>query len=190
MTTNLDTNAAFRIIDANTNRSLEGLRVVEDYARFALNDKHLATCYKELRHELVSVLAQLPPLNLIAARHTPGDVGTQITAPDEYARENPLDVAIASQKRIEQAFRCIEEYAKTLVPEVSPSLEQLRYRVYTLGKAITTTSSSRSRLGDKHLYVLIDGCHSSAAFEQLARQISRARVARSHTWQQHLVHNE
>ena len=174
MTTNPDANAAFRIIDANVNRSLEGLRVVEDFARFALNDKHLATQYKELRHELVSVLATMSQLVLTAARHTPGDVGTQIEAPDEYARESAFKVAIASQKRIEQAFRCIEEYTKIVVPEVAAPLEQLRYRVYTLGKAITTTSSSQSRLGDKRIYVLIDGGSSLTAFEALVRQLTEA----------------
>ncbi len=176
MTTNLDANAAFRILDANTNRSLEGLRVVEDFARFALNDQHLATQYKELRHKLVSVLAQVPQLALTAARHTPGDVGTQISAPDEYTRDNTFSVAIASQKRTEQAFRCIEEYAKTVVPDVSPSLEQLRYRAYTLGKALVTTFSSRSCLRDKHLYVLIDGGSSLTDFEPLARQLTDARA--------------
>ena len=174
MATNSDTNAAFRIIDANTNRSLEGLRVVEDFARFALNDKYLATQYKGLRHELASVLAQLPQLPLIAARHTPGDVGTQITAPDEYARENALGVALASQKRIEQALRCIEEYAKTIVPELATHVEQLRYRIYTLGKAIVATAASRAYLADKTLYVLIDGGRSIEAFEQLARQLTEA----------------
>ena len=120
MTTNSDIHTAFRIIDANANRCQEGLRVVEDFARFSLNDKHLATHYKGLRHETASLLASFPPLSLAGARHTPGDVGTQIDAPDEYLRPSALGVAIASQKRAEQAMRCIEEYTKTVAPAAAP----------------------------------------------------------------------
>ena len=176
MTTNSDANAAFRIIDANTNRSLEGLRVIEDFARFGLNDKHLATQYKGLRHDLVSMLAPLPQQALTAARHTPGDVGTQIEASDEYARDSPVSVAIASQKRVEQALRCLEEYAKTVVPEVASSVEQLRYRVYTLGKAIIVTAASRAYLEKKRLCVLVDGGHSLAGIGQLAQELTEAGV--------------
>jgi thiamine-phosphate pyrophosphorylase len=176
MTTNSDANAAFRIIDANTNRSLEGLRVVEDFARFGLNDKHLATQYKGLRHELASLLAQLPQLALTAARHTPGDVGTQIEAPDEYARETTLSVAIASQKRVEQALRCIEEYAKSVNSAVALSAERLRYRVYTLGKAIAVTASARAELDEKRLYILLDGGRSFEVFQWLVQGLTEAGV--------------
>lgn len=176
MPTNSDAHAAFRIVDANANRALEGLRVVEDYARFALNDKHLATQYKGLRHDLASVLATLPPQALSSARHTPGDVGTQIEAPDEYIRDAVIQVAIASQKRVEQALRCIEEYTKTILPGAASRVEQLRYRAYTLGKAIEVTSASQERLNGKRIYVLIDGGRSLEAFEQRARQLTEAGV--------------
>ncbi|MBC8355469.1 MAG: thiamine phosphate synthase [Planctomycetes bacterium] len=176
MTTNSIANSALRIIDANTNRSLEGLRVVEDFVRFCLNDKHLATQYKEIRHSLVAVLAQLPQQDLAAARHTPGDVGTQIEASDEYTRESASSVAIASQKRVEQALRCIEEYSKTIEPNIAPTVEQLRYRVYTIGKAIAMTVASLGRLENKCLYMLIDGGRSPEAFERLARQLTVAGV--------------
>lgn len=176
MTTQSDATAAFRIIDANTNRALEGLRVIEDFARFGLNDKHLATQYKGLRHEVVAVLAQMPQRALTAARHTPGDVGTQIEAADEYVRKNLLGVAIASQKRVEQALRCIEEYAKTVAPDGAPVVEQLRYRAYTLGKAIATTAASRIQLDRKCLYVLVDGGSSLEGLKRLAVELTGAGV--------------
>ena len=40
-----------RVMDANGNRSAEGLRVVEEFARFVLSDSHLAGRCKQLRHE-------------------------------------------------------------------------------------------------------------------------------------------
>ena len=41
-----------RILDASANRAREGLRVVEDYARFVLDDPGLTRRIKEVRHRL------------------------------------------------------------------------------------------------------------------------------------------
>ena len=49
-----------RIIDAAANRAREGLRVVEDYVRFALDDRHLTEQLKRLRHNLAAALGRLP----------------------------------------------------------------------------------------------------------------------------------
>ena len=48
--------ASLRILDANANRAREALRVIEDYARFALDDDSLCQQLKDLRHELVGKL--------------------------------------------------------------------------------------------------------------------------------------
>ena len=48
------TGAALRILDANLNRAREALRVLEDYARFALDDAQISASVKALRHELAS----------------------------------------------------------------------------------------------------------------------------------------
>src|SRR5436309_1133874 len=48
-----------RILDASANRAREGLRVVEDYARFALNDPGLTRRLKEVRHRLAEALSGL-----------------------------------------------------------------------------------------------------------------------------------
>ncbi len=47
-------NGVLRILDANLNRAREALRVVEDYARFVLNDDALCGELKQLRHDLVA----------------------------------------------------------------------------------------------------------------------------------------
>ncbi|MFQ5925353.1 MAG: thiamine phosphate synthase, partial [Dehalococcoidia bacterium] len=41
-----------RLIDANLNRISEGLRLLEDVARFLVNDAALSEQLKSLRHEL------------------------------------------------------------------------------------------------------------------------------------------
>lgn len=169
-------NGVLRILDANANRASEGLRVVEEYVRFGLDDGHLTRLCKQLRHDLAATLQSLAASDLCAARDTTADIGTSITADDEYCRAGPRAVALASQKRVEQSLRCIEEYSKTLAPTVASAVEQLRYRAYTLGKAIVSTSSSLERLSDSRLYVLIDGRSSPAEFEQLATSLVEAGV--------------
>ncbi len=58
-----------RILDAAANRAREGLRVVEDYARFVLDDPGLTRRLKEVRHRLAEALRALDPEMLISARH-------------------------------------------------------------------------------------------------------------------------
>ena len=72
--------AALRTIDANFNRAVEGLRVIEDHARFVLNDEFLAAGCKRLRHDLTTAVTALDPNGeRFRARDTLADVGTTIT---------------------------------------------------------------------------------------------------------------
>ena len=48
-----------RVLDAAANRAGEGLRVVEDYVRFVLDDRHLTSLCKQLRHDLTAVLGHV-----------------------------------------------------------------------------------------------------------------------------------
>ena len=57
-----------RLIDANLDRLSEGLRVLEDTARFILNDGHLAASVKEIRHELIASDSAVFRTRLLAAR--------------------------------------------------------------------------------------------------------------------------
>jgi thiamine-phosphate pyrophosphorylase len=163
-----------RILDANANRAGEGLRVVEEYARFVLDDAHLTALCKSLRHDLAAVLAELPPAERLAARDTAADVGTGVTTPAEFSRADTASVAAANLARVQESLRVLEEYAKLLDAGLAERLEPLRYRAYTLARAIGITSESRRRLADLRLYVLIDGGPSLAACEQLAHSLIEA----------------
>ena len=168
--------AAFRILDANRNRCLEGLRVVEDYVRFVWNDQHLVRLCKELRHELASILARLPQNCLHAARDTQRDVGTSVTTPSESQRANAESVLAANWSRVQQSLRCLEEYSKVIAPPVSSALEALRYRTYTLERAMTILTASVERLAVAHLYVLIDGRSTEAEFRAQVMMLVEAGV--------------
>lgn len=146
-----------RISDAAANRAREGLRVVEDYTRFALDDSRLTKQLKEVRHRLAEATAAMPIADLIACRDTPGDVGTHITTPTERVRENPRAVLVANLRRTAEALRSLEEYAKLTDPWLSSRFEVLRYDVYTLEKLVVTAVAAYESLGSARLCVLVGG---------------------------------
>lgn len=165
--------AALRVIDANANRASEGLRVAEDYFRMVRDDQHLAGLAKQMRHDLSSALADIPTIHRMAARDTPGDVGTKLSTPQEVSRTNLSAVLAANLERVPQALRTIEEYAKLGWPTAATAVEQLRYRAYTLAKAALTNLASTSRLQGATIYVLVNGEASEAAFaERMQRLLS------------------
>jgi len=166
-----------RVIDVNANRAAEGLRVIEEFARFVLEDAHLARLLKELRHTLRDELATIDYHILCVARETQQDIGTSIATSTEFARASSRDVAVASQKRVEQALRCLEEFLKPLDPLAAGRVEQLRYRAYTLARAIEITATSRQRLAAGRLYVLIDGRKQLAEFRDLVSRLVSAGVS-------------
>ncbi len=127
-----------RIIDANANRAREALRVMEDAARFLLDDPALSAELKGLRHDLRAALDALPldPGFLLASRDTPGDVGASLTTDAESRRGSAADVAAAAAKRLTEALRSIEESAKTLAEGGSARFERLRYRAYSAERAL------------------------------------------------------
>lgn len=162
---------ALRVIDAAANRCGEGLRVVEDYLRFVLDDRHLTTLCKNIRHELTAALELIAAEDRHAARETLSDVGTDVSLPAEQTRGTTTAVLQANFKRVEQSLRSLEEFSKTLSPATALALERLRYRVYTLERATDITRTSLERLADSRLYVLIDAGSSPAAFQQLVEAL-------------------
>lgn len=144
-----------RIIDANYNRAREAVRVMEDYARFVLDDVAGSAAMKNFRHDLRSALADLPADILLAARDTPGDVGTTITNESEQVRPDARSVFIAAAKRLPEALRTIEEYAKTVNTETASRIEALRYRAYDLEQRLILRGQLSSQFAKVKLYVLV-----------------------------------
>ncbi|MCA9062041.1 MAG: thiamine phosphate synthase [Planctomycetaceae bacterium] len=162
--TNGEQDRILRIIDAARNRAREGLRVLEDYARFVCDHADASRLLKELRHELVDAEQLLPPATL-RARNTESDVGTQITVPREILRESLTDVVLANCRRVQESLRTLEEFGKLLQPEFAARMKQLRYQSYeleqllasdSLSVPVTDDSSNRHRrLQQASLYLLV-----------------------------------
>lgn len=165
-----------RIIDAGANRAREALRVMEDLARFVLDDQPLSAELKSIRHGLTQALAALEPLGLdrpalLAARDTPGDVGTATKTPAESRREDLSGVAAAAGSRLTEALRSIEECAKALPAEdAARAVEALRYRAYDADRRLGLALAPGARAPQWRLCVLIT--------ESLCRHHPWERVAR------------
>ena len=146
---------AFRIIDANLNRAREALRVMEDYARFGLDDARLSAALKQARHALAEALPPAASEALPAYRDVAGDVGREVGTLDEYTRPHAGDVVVAAGKRLSEALRAIEEYGKTLGLAFPATVEKIRYGAYELDRRLALTIRARERFGGARLYVLL-----------------------------------
>jgi thiamine-phosphate pyrophosphorylase len=179
-----------RLLDAALNRAGEGLRVVEDYVRFVLDDPFLTRELKSLRHELTAASAGISTADRHAARDTLHDVGTAVATPSEQNRSDAWSVCTASLKRAEQSLRSLEEFGKLTDVQFAQSVEALRYRLYTLEKAIDIGRSSRERLDGARLCVLVDGRASVASFEKLVAALVSAGVGMIQLRDKHLADRE
>lgn len=146
-----------RILDASANRAREGLRVVEDYVRFVLEDPAITRRLKEVRHRLAQAERGLDPTLLVESRDASGDVGAHIMTHTEQLRENPRAVLAANFKRIQESLRSLEEYSKLVDVWLAGRFEVIRYDVYTIEKLTMTAVLARRSLGDHQLMVLIGG---------------------------------
>jgi thiamine-phosphate pyrophosphorylase len=124
-------------LDANANRSREGLRVVEEMARFFINDAVLSQRLKGARHHLDSALRTLEKKGkgyLILYRDSAHDVWARHTLVAERQRKDLLEIVTANFKRTQESLRVLEEFSKILKNDVSDAFKALRFRVYSLEK--------------------------------------------------------
>ena len=146
-----------RIIDANCNRIGEGLRFLEDIARFLLNDAALCQQLKSMRHTLVESLSGFGP-GLLSYRNSEADVGVNIESVSQ--RQDLPSLVTANAKRVEEGLRVIEELAK--LPEIGPVLhskdfERARFNLYTLERQLLSKVLRQQKITRlTGLYVIID----------------------------------
>jgi thiamine-phosphate pyrophosphorylase len=144
-----------RIIDANLNRATEALRVIEEIARFYLDNTDLCSQFKYLRHELAGFI-DLNYAALLKSRDTESDVGTSIINNTE--KQDILDIYKANFKRLQQALRVLSEYGLTEGLDTT-IFEKARYQSYTLEKKMFEELSKKlklRKLEDKKLYLVTD----------------------------------
>ncbi len=149
--------AAFRIADANWNRVMEGLRTLEDIARF-LDLAQPQARYKGIRHAMQEAFQQWDRSELLAARDADEDVGRTEKVPSELLRAGGLEeIAASAAGRCEQGLRVLEETAKFLYPSSAARIEALRYQMYDLNAEVQLAlKRDLEFLNRAQLYVLVD----------------------------------
>lgn len=142
-----------RIIDANLNRASEAARVLEEIARFLLDDKDLSEKLKNIRHQINSTQDK-DYSKYLEARDTVQDVGVDIK--NNREKLSIESIFKANIKRLQQALRTLAEYS-TENKENSALFEKLRYTSYTLEQMIwdkLKDKYSSFKLENKHLYLV------------------------------------
>jgi thiamine-phosphate pyrophosphorylase len=154
-----------RMIDANLNRSREGLRVLEDIARFLLNDAELSQRLKTLRHDLARETKSLS-IGILSQRDSEHDVGRPLPSKEREldmkttSLRGLSDLVTANAKRVEESLRVIEELAK--LPDISSMLnsarfEQARFSLYTLERDLISRISRWDKIERiSGLYAILD----------------------------------
>lgn len=155
---------ALRIIDANRNRSLEALRVLEEAARFVLDSEALCAQAKQIRHNLTAALAPLAS-SLPAARRIESDVGTRISIDSERSRTSLSEVVAANASRLKESLRVLEEYTKIVDPGLGEALQNVRYQFYSFERMLLHAFSPKERLQDALLIAIVSSSDPKGAPE-------------------------
>jgi hypothetical protein len=136
--TSSDAKIPYAIIDANTNRAKEGLRVCEDIARFVLSSRALSSRLKSIRHSLTACVSALYPdySKLLSSRDSKGDVGRRIRSKSEFARSSFKAVLVSNFKRAEESTRVLEEISKLTSAGYARKFKELRYKIYEAESAV------------------------------------------------------
>lgn len=178
--------ATLRVLDANANRAREGLRVIEDVARFEWNDPEIAGRCKDLRHRISQLLDPFRGA-MLAARDTAGDVGTSLEGASEGKRATTEDLIHANFGRLQEALRTMEEHSKRIEPALGRSFECVRYEVYDLHRIAARISGARARLASMDIYALLGASDSLDAF---ARTLDRYLEAGVRMFQLRVKHRD
>ncbi|MBI4333961.1 MAG: hypothetical protein HY673_22085 [Chloroflexi bacterium] len=140
--------AVWRAIDANLNRASEGLRLLEDIARFTLNDSELCRKLKAARHYLAR--AAIPwQEELLTSRDAAGDIGREAEFEESPHREDLISLVRSNSKRVQEALRTLEELAK--LPGLGAAfdwtkLKEHRFAAYDLEKELVQKLNVKNQM--------------------------------------------
>ena len=119
-----------RLLDANLNRCREGLRVLEDTARFIHNDARFFRAFRRERHKLDLLTRNLYP-KLLESRDSLTDEGRALP---EGGRAHVDALVFANFRRCEESLRVLEEYGKLFSARAGSEFKEIRFAVYRLEK--------------------------------------------------------
>ncbi len=118
-----------RIVDANVNRALEGLRVCEEIVRFHYESPQMFRRMRHLRHAIAQSVAALPVPShaFVQARASGRDVGQRAPASRIDSLERLL---VINFQRVKESLRTLEECSRLLSPRHTVAFQRLRFQTY------------------------------------------------------------
>ena len=152
-TTNAEDLRIYQIIDANLDRAREGLRVLEDWARFGLGKEKYVEKIKNFRQILgknhLEVYKQ--------SRNHIEDKCKGLTHKEQINRKTSEQIISSNSARVQEALRVIEEFSRMQNQKLSKIASKIRYEIYTIEVELLSLSkckNSQEILKDNDLYVI------------------------------------
>lgn len=133
--------SACRILDANVNRALEGLRVCEDIVRFHILSPVLFRRVRALRHGIAAAARRVPgyPCAVLQGRASAKDPGRRAPAAPVTSLERLL---LVNFQRSKEALRTLEECSRLMAPRQTAAFQRLRFRTYEVERALVLRVAS------------------------------------------------
>jgi len=128
-----------QIIDANLDRAREGLRVLEDWARFGLGREDFVKQIKNYRQ----LLGKHHLYIYKKSRNYTNDKCTGLSHPEQFNRSTFNEIISTNAARIQEALRVIEEFAKNKNKELSALASKIRYEIYLLELDLLDSTSNK-----------------------------------------------
>lgn len=128
--------AVLRLLDANANRALEGLRVCEEIIRFHLGSAQAFRRARALRHAVARAVRLLPvsPRERARARDSSRDPGRRSPSSRVRSLEQLL---VINLQRTKEALRTLEECSRLIGPTPrAAAFQRLRFRTYDLERTL------------------------------------------------------
>ncbi len=148
-----------RLVDADLDRLGEGLRVLEEVARFLLNDADLSRRLKTLRHSLVEDLGALQE-ELLSARRVMEDVGAPAKIRVAPIHQDLPALVIANSRRVQESLRVLEEFSRladTPLTTKPVDFERIRFEAYDIEQQLVGKLLRQDKLDRlKGLYLVLD----------------------------------
>ncbi len=117
-----------QIIDANLDRAREGLRVLEDWARFGLGNEDFVIRIKNFRQILGKNHLEIYKLS----RNYVEDQCKGLSHVEQLNKKSSSKIISSNSARVQEALRVIEEFSRNHNIKLSKIASEIRYEIYSL----------------------------------------------------------
>lgn len=168
----------WRIVDVEYNRVTEGLRVLEDLARFYWENAQITAELKSMRSKIAQ-LANCFHAQLLLQRDAGNDLGLEVSQNLRLdSRNNLVEMVTSNFKRVQEGLRSLEEYLKVLnYYNQAKEFELLRYQTYRLEKMTAFHNKSNGRFLRTDIYAITASEYSlSRSNLEVVKQLLEAEI--------------